>query len=157
LGSRRIVVPPGQPALPFAGGAVGFLSYEAAGAFEPIPAARANPHPVPLAGFGLYDTAAVYDHAQQVVQLVTLFPLQADLPAAYSTARGRLEALRARLHGPIPAGTVADMEAGAPDGAAPEVRSNMTQAEFEALVAIAQEHILAGDIIQVVPSQRFER
>jgi anthranilate synthase component 1 len=151
---RRVVLPPGMAHPPLVGGAVGFLSYEAVCAFEPVPPAAHDPHPTPLGVFGLYDTVAVFDHARQTVQVITLVPLDGDLPTAYAAAVTRLDTARARILGPLPTAEVASDN---PQSAVRSPQSNCTRDEYESLVRIAQEHIAAGDIIQVVPAQRFER
>ncbi len=154
---RQVVLPPGMAPPPLVGGAVGFLSYEAVCTFEPVPLAAHDPHPTPLGVFGLYDTVAVFDHARQTVQVITLVPLDGDLPADYAAAATRLDAARQRILGPLPTAELANPTNPQPPTPNPRVRSNCTRDEYEALVQIAKEHIAAGDIIQMVPSQRFER
>ncbi len=151
---RQVVLPPGMAPPPLVGGAVGFLSYEAVCTFEPVPLAAHDPHPTPLGVFGLYDTVAVFDHARQTVQVITLVPLDGDLPSDYAAATARLDTARARILGPLPPTEIQNPKSKIQN---PQPRSNCTRDEYETLVRIAKEHIAAGDIIQMVPSQRFER
>jgi anthranilate synthase component I len=152
---RRLVTPPGvaRALPPFVGGAVGFLGYEAAGSFEPVPRAPHDPHGLPLALFGVYDTIVAMDHAYGLMQVISLAPLDDDPAAAYDAALERIEAVACRLSGPLPA--LPPAPATAP--AAQPAPSNCAPGAYEAMVARAKEHIVAGDIIQVVLSQRFTR
>ena len=151
-GSRRRLVTAGAGALPpFVGGAVGYLGYEAACSFEPVPRAPHDPHGLPLALFGVYDTIVAMDHAYGLMQVISLAPLDDDPAAAYDAALARIDEVAVRLAGPLPS-LPAPREA-----AAAAASSNCAPGEYEAMVARAKEHIVAGDIIQVVLSQRFTR
>ncbi len=166
---RRVIVAPDAPWPPFIGGAVGYVGYEAVGAFEPVPAAVHDPHGLPLALFGLYDTVVAFDHAFAQMQVITFVSLAADVEVAYTTAQARLAAVCARLTGPLPGRQSAlrgqgsagnDVASAGRRTQNSELRiqnSNCTPAEYEALVLQAKEHIAAGDVIQVVLSQRFTR
>jgi anthranilate synthase component 1 len=92
---------------------------------------------------------------QRTAQVVTLAPLNSDPDREYEQAAARIEAVMRRLREPLPLHTHA--AATSAHEPCPEVRSNYTQPEFERMVEAAKEHIAAGDIIQVVLSQRFER
>src|SRR5256712_4191566 len=54
----------------FAGGAVGFVSYEAVRAFERVPAAPRDPLGLPDASFGIYDTVIAFDHVRHSLRLI---------------------------------------------------------------------------------------
>jgi anthranilate synthase component 1 len=154
----RVVPPAGlrQPLPPFVGGAVGFLSYEAAGTFEPVPPAAHDPHGLPLALFGLYDTVVAFDHAYGMMQVISLASLAGDVDAAYNEAVARIDGVCARLSAPLPS-QVPAIATGAAPAAGPAASSNCTSDAYEAMVERGKEHIRAGDIIQVVLSQRFSR
>jgi len=77
----------------------------------------------------------------------------AELDAAYDEAGRRAEAMAAELGGPLP---YVPVEPPGPDDELPDVRSSMPAGQYEAAVAVAKEHILAGDIFQVVLSERFD-
>ncbi|MBV9099884.1 MAG: chorismate-binding protein [Candidatus Dormibacteraeota bacterium] len=141
--------------VPFAGGAVGFLSYEAARHFERIPAS-ADRLRVPDAWFGVYDTVVVFDHARDAVLLIGTVhaadPRGAD--AAIDACLDELERLRARLVSaaqPPPPAAPADP---APV-AALDARANMSREAFHEAVQRCHEYIVAGDIFQVQISRRF--
>src|SRR5690606_11886699 len=76
----------------------------------------------------------------------------ADLESGYEAARAKVDALIEILRKPRTVAPFSLME-NPPEA---EIRSNTTRAEYEDMVARAKEYILAGDIFQVVPSQRFE-
>jgi anthranilate synthase component 1 len=152
LATRRIVLPEGTSAPRFSGGAVGFAGYETACSLEPVSPAAHDPFCLPDVAFAFYDTLVVFDHVQRTAQVLTQASLAGDPTAEYEVACGRIECVMSRLREPVPPiGRTSTGKSGAP------VRSNLTQAEYEAMVEAAKEHIAAGDIIQVVLSQRFER
>jgi anthranilate synthase component 1 len=131
------------PDLPrFAGGAVGYVGYEAVRAFERVPAAAADALRLPAARFGIYDTAIAFDHVRRTMRLIA-HGEGSDRRAA----ERRLDQIEALLDRPArpavrPGG----------DGV---WRSNLTRERFESGVRRAVELIHAGDCIQIVLSQRF--
>ena len=139
----------------FTGGAVGYLSYEVVRYFEPrVPKAARNVLHMPEAVFLFTDTLLVFDHLQHKIKVVSHFRLDGDLEAAYRQAAWRIEELVGRLEKPLAALPYRAAEGIAADQA---VTSNMTREQHAAAVNQAKEHIVAGDIIQVVLSQRFQR
>lgn len=156
LADRRLVVPDGVALPRFCGGAVGYAGYEIACSLEPVRPARSDPLGLPDIAFAFYDTVLVFDHVQRTAQILTLAPLDAEPDHEYCAAISRIESIMQRLRAPLPPlapanGSALREHAGSP------VRSNCTKAEYEEMVQTAKEHIAAGDIIQVVLSQRFER
>ncbi|MEO8288404.1 MAG: anthranilate synthase component I [Chloroflexota bacterium] len=152
LGTRRIVMPDGASVPRFSGGAVGFAGYETACSLEPVQPASNDPLSLPDAAFAFYDTLVVFDHVQRTAQVLTQVPLNGDPDGEYDAACRRIERVMRRLRAPVPA---VKLQAGGKTGA--PVTSNLTQPEYESMVEAAKEHIAAGDVIQVVLSQRFER
>ena len=152
---RRSVAPAPGLDIPFSGGAVGVLAYEAARRFERVPLARDDPMPVPEAWYALTDTLIVFDHVTHRLRLVTHARLGGgvDAETAYAAAAERLTALRERLRRPRPPPMVLPLGDGA-SLAEPEVAS-MSRADFLRCVERSREHILAGDIYQVQISRRF--
>ena len=112
-----------------------------------------------------YDDVVAFDGASKLAYCVSWAHLDehgGSLERAYADARARLDALAARLAaagrtgGPrLPASRIAMETSRRP--ARPDATSNMTRAEFLGAVAETKEHILAGDVFQLVLSQRFER
>ncbi len=148
---------PAVPGMPrFTGGAVGFLGYDAAAWFEPGLEAVWKRRGAPAAGddeaaFMVFDTVLAFDHVRHRILVIANARVDpgADLDAAYRFACARIHFLEREL----------ERSLSAPAAAAPgprEVRSNTSQAAFEQAVRTAKEHIAAGDVYQVVLSQRFE-
>jgi len=146
---------PYVPELPrFTGGAVGYLGYDAAGWFEPVPMAKAVDGPAAacdLAGFMIFDTVLAFDHVQHRLLIIANARITGDedLGSLYQFACAKIGFLERELQRTL------SVSAARHDGA-PELRSNLTRERFEEHVRTAKEHISAGDIYQVVLSQRFE-
>lgn len=146
---------PAAADVPFAGGAVGFLGYDAVRFFEPsVPPARRDDLGLPETFFLITDTLLTFDHRFRRMRVsANVFTEGRDPGQAYDEAQARVRRLVERLRRPgrLAPGSVYEE---APLAAAPE--SNTTRAEYEAMVRQGLEHIRAGDIFQFVPSQRFE-
>jgi len=145
------------PGLPrFTGGAVGYISYEYVTRIEPtVPTAPRDELGIPLIYFMLSDTLLIFDRVKQTLRLCVNahVPDAAGAAKAYLAAEAELRELFEILKQPRSL-------APAPLVAAPRVEvpvSNFTRREYEKLVESVKEYIRAGDIIQVVPSQRFTR
>ncbi len=152
LKACRPVKVPGMPR--FTGGAVGFLSYEYVGAVEKsVPAAKEDPQGAPELHFLITDSAVIFDRARQTVRLLVNARIEGDIQEARRTAVAELEELFTALQKTASLAPAPVVDPGVPEAAA----SNLDQATFEANVLRAQEYIKAGDIIQVVLSQRFEK
>jgi anthranilate synthase component 1 len=148
----RPVKVPGLPR--FTGGAVGFISYEYITRIEPtVPAAPKDDLKVPLTYFMLSDALLIFDRAKQTLRLCVNGHVDGDAAGAHAAAEAELRELfeilqRPRALAPAPLVSTAKIEV--PPG-------NFTRPAFEKMVDDAKEYIRAGDIIQVVPSQRFTR
>ena len=149
LAAYRPVPVPGLPR--FAGGAVGYLGYDMVRTFERLPVHATDDLELPEACFLLTTSLLVFDSLAQKIKIVSHLDLRDGRPidAAYDEAAARIDELVARLAEPP---VEPERLAVAPG----EVRSNFTQEGYEAAVARAKEYIRAGDVIQVVPAQRFE-
>ncbi len=165
------------PDLPrFVGGAVGYFSYETVCAFERLPRPEKRGYAMPEGLWQFVDTLLVFDHLRHKIKVLTHVHLDdPDLEGAYRRATARIEALIERLQRPLPIRNQALPASGRelPDHTfsfvanydpwpldAPEpvtVTSNVTRDEYMRRVEVAKEYIAAGDIFQVVPSQRFSR
>jgi anthranilate synthase component 1 len=150
------------PDLPrFSGGAVGFLSYDAVRRFERLPTTAGGHLDLPEAAFMLADTLIAFDHARQRLLIIANARLEGDTRAAYRRATARIDEIVARLRAPVsqpfptyaPAGP--DANATSFTSNATSFTSNFSQDQFEAIVREAKEYIAAGDIFQVVLSQRL--
>lgn len=152
--------PVADPALPpFTGGAVGYIAYDMVRHFENLPDANPDDLCLPDAFFCITDTLIVFDHVRHRMILISNAHVRDDPEAAYREAVHKIDLLQERLRAPLPAPS-RDAEARGDTPAAPptdEPASNFRRQDFEDAVRACKEHIAAGDIFQVVLSQRFER
>jgi anthranilate synthase component 1 len=129
----------------FIGGLVGYLGFESVRFFEPRLAPVLRPSPLPDAVYLLSDTVIAFDHIRR-----SLFLISHVLDGDEAAAQRKLDEIEAALQGPLP-------PAPAYPASHSKTTSNMQQSGFEAMVRAAKEYIAAGDIFQVVLSQRFSR
>jgi anthranilate synthase component 1 len=157
LASYRSDRLPDLPLPRFLGGAVGYLSYEAVRAFEPRVGLAPGPGlGLPDGRFMVVDSLLVFDNLERTIKAVGHVHLDAGLTLsdAYAQAAARVEELLARLRGPLPA-----IPRGGPPDPTPAVdrsRPNTSPERYRAFVERAKEYIAAGDIFQVVLSQRVD-
>uniref|UniRef100_A0A803P1E4 anthranilate synthase n=1 Tax=Cannabis sativa TaxID=3483 RepID=A0A803P1E4_CANSA len=148
----------------FCGGWVGYFSYDTVRYVEkrkiPFSKAPKDDGNLPDIHVGLYDDVIVFDHVEKKVYVIHWVRLDrySSVEMAYKDGMKRLESLLARVQTTEPP----RLSAGSVDlytrGFGPSLKtSNMTSEEYKKAVLIAKEHILAGDIFQIVLSQRFER
>ena len=151
IGESRIELPEELP--PMAAGLVGYLAYDTVRLMERLPTPNPDPIAIPDGLFVRPTAMAIFDIVKDTVAVVT--PVW---PAAGITARDAYDAARARI-----ARVVADLERSpayrddraGPDQGAPEPASNTAPDDYKAMVKKAKNYIFAGDIFQVVLSQRF--
>ncbi|MEN9362064.1 MAG: Anthranilate synthase component 1 [Verrucomicrobiota bacterium] len=140
---------------PFAGGAVGYTAYETVQRIEPVvKCQRADGLDTPEAIFLIAHTLVAFDRVRHRIQVISHADLSggASVEEAYAAACGRIEAILAQLARPLP-----HLTAPALDNLEPHAHvSNLDKPRFLGMVAKAQEYIRAGDVIQVVLSQRFK-
>jgi anthranilate synthase component I len=144
---------PFVPELPrFTGGAVGYLGYGAASWFEPVLGdLGSSGDGADQAGFMVFDTVLAFDHVQHRILIIANARITPDeeLESLYQFACAKIQFLERELERNLsrtPRETAAALT----------FASNHTRERFEELVRAAKEHIAAGDIYQVVLSQRFE-
>jgi anthranilate synthase component 1 len=159
LGHFRPAKMPGLPRL--SGGAVGYLGYDVVRFFESLPETAEKVLNIPDAVFLLADTLVVFDHARhQLLILANAFLDQdrkADIELAYVKAIQRIERVAERLLRPLPAIPKRLQYRNGGNQEAETLKANHDQKEFEKMVRQAKEYIAAGDIFQVVLSQRLGR
>lgn len=135
--------PQGLPDLPaFLGGAVGYVAYDIIRAYEDLPEVNPDELNVPDVLMIIPESLVIYDHLKHRLLAVAAAPSQAQ-------AQQHVDELCQRLRGPLP--PVPGQQA----TTAPSFSSNFSPASFEAAVETCLEYIRAGDVFQVVPSQRF--
>jgi anthranilate synthase component 1 len=148
----------------FLGGAVGYLAYECARYFERLPSPAGVGLGLPEAVFFFVDTLLVFDHLQHRILVVSNAHLSPDVDraSAYDHAVERIDALVAALKRPLrdPVDvTPPRTRPGTPGGYrfGDGLYANVPPGRYQEMVVEAKKYINAGDIIQVVPSQRFSR
>jgi anthranilate synthase component I len=148
---REIVSAYGAPehAGRFDGGALGYLSFDAARYFERLPLPERDPLKLPDAAFMDVDTLLVFDHVRRTIRLLTHVWPETDPQTARRAAERRLDDLEERLTAGLPSGRSPLSVAG---GA---WVSSVERGRFEDMVRAGKHYIRSGDIFQVVLSQRF--
>ncbi len=136
----------------FSGGAVGYLAYDAVRYFEKLPDTKPDDLKLPDIFFVFTDTILIFDHVRHTLKIVSNAHITGDAGQAYEQAIEKIERIEARIRNPLPA---KQLEIAPVAGEVP-FRSNMSKSEYESMVRKAKEYIRAGDVIQVVPSQRLE-
>lgn len=141
---------------PFTGGAVGYAGYDVVRYVEDLPNAPEDDRDLPDMSFAFYDRMLVFDHITKTITVVALAWTKQhdDLDAAYADAGRRIDEMIELLN--RPANNLLCLDADLPTGPIPEFKSNFTQEEFEQAVLDCIEYIKAGDIFQVVLSQRLQ-
>lgn len=143
----------------FHGGAVGFLSYDMVRFVEELPDDTEDELQIPDCLFMIAETILIFDHVNHQIKVVANAHIENDVDAAYNEAVRKIDELVEKLtsiseeHKRKLAVSENDTH---PD-TVPDPPSNFTKTEYEEAVRRAKEYIAAGDIIQVVPSQRFSR
>ena len=129
----------------FIGGLVGYLGYESVRYFEPTLKSQMNRAAIPDGMYLLADTVIAFDHARRNLSLIANV-----LDGDTESANHKLDEIQALIHQALPPSEPREVHSS-------KTRSNMTQGRFEDRVRDAKEYIAAGDIFQVVLSQRFTR
>ncbi len=137
---------------PMAAGVFGYLGYDMARQMEALPAAKSDPIGVPDAMMLRPTLMVVFDAVREEIFVVTPLRPAPGVPfrVAYERALERIDAVTVTLEGPLAHEAV-------PDAAVPPIapRSNTKEERFHEMVERAKDYVRAGDIFQVVLSQRF--
>ena len=153
--SHKLIHVPGLPR--FHGGGVGYLAYDTIHYFEPrVPTMPEDPQGLPESVFMFSDTLLIFDHVRHDIKIVSHIRLNGDLDTEYSKAISKIDELAERLAKPLelPKELTQQPER---DVTSSEVQSNFTQERYHQAVEKCVEYIYAGDVIQVVNSQRYSR
>ena len=152
IAESRIALPDDLP--PMAAGVFGYLGYDTVRLMEALAAPNPDPIGIPEAILIRPTLVVVFDAVKDTITVVT--PVRPEpgvaAAAALSRAQERLSAIVDALDRPLDK-AAAEFDAG-PLDVAPQ--SNTTPAEYRSMVLKAKDYILAGDVFQVVLSQRFE-
>jgi len=144
---------------PFCAGAVGYAGYDTVRYVEHLPDAPPDDRQVPDMAFAFYDQMVVFDNVSKAIVVVAMARLDetdGDASAAYEKACGKVDKLVDQLSSPAREISPIDIPATTGLDVSLPYESNFTQEKFEAAVDKCVEYIRAGDIFQVVFSQRLE-
>jgi anthranilate synthase component I len=155
LSPYKAVNVPGLPL--FVGGAVGYMSYEAVRFFERLPVAANDPNGFPDGMYMFVDSMVVFDHVERRMKVVSHVHTDEDKPLeqSYQEAVERIERIAERLHterpeAPVSTRPISDVSV------RDRAEFNIDRDYYDSMIDRAKEYIAAGDIFQVVPSQRIE-
>ncbi|WP_437224257.1 anthranilate synthase component I [Planctomicrobium sp. SH661] len=139
----------------FVGGAVGYAGYDVVRYTEKLENAPEDDRHLPDLSFAFHDAMIIFDHIRKTTLVVVHARTDGTDPQqAYERACARVDVLCQQLQDRDAGLSMPDVELGITDF--PQWTSDFTKAEFEQAVSSAQEYIRAGDIFQVVLSQRLE-
>ncbi|MGB6502238.1 MAG: anthranilate synthase component I [Xanthobacteraceae bacterium] len=152
IGESRIALPASLP--PMAAGVFGYLGYDMVRLMEELPPPGPDPVGIPDAILLRPTVVVVFDAVKDMIAVVTPVRAQPGVTAKTALARAveRLSTIVDALDRPLDK-SATDVDAGPLDV---KPRSNTTPDEFKAIVLRAKDYIAAGDVFQVVLSQRFE-
>ncbi len=142
---------------PLQGGLMGHLGYDVVREVESLPNVPNDDRQLPDASISIIGSLAAFDHWRQRVYLLESVPVDRmsddEVGRAYDAAVQRVHQLVTDLARPLPYVAV---EPPVPGEDLPTTKSSMPHGEYQRAVEVAKEYIRAGDIFQVVLSQRFD-
>ncbi len=138
---------------PLAGGAVGYYSYDAVRLSEKLPDRHENTHHIPDVYFGFYQTTLVFDHLYQLMTLVYVPEKTEDVRRDYEKGMEHLKKVLGHVLSYSRQVQINFSELENPSD--PKYETDCSDGEYHKIVKTCKEHILAGDIFQVVPSRSF--
>ncbi|MBI5400187.1 anthranilate synthase component I [Candidatus Saganbacteria bacterium] len=138
----------------FHGGLVGYIGYDAVRQVEDIPDKNPDQFHLPQMLFLWTETLLAFDHLKHKIIIISNVQVKGDAARAYKDACRKIKALEKKLQQPL---QLSPQEWKLPDHSRKKLKfsANMSQREFAASVKAAKDYIRAGDIIQVVLSQRL--
>ncbi len=150
--SSRIEMPEQLP--PMATGLIGYMSYDMVKLMEKLPDTRPDKINIPDACFIRPHVMVIFDSVADKMYIITTIwagKSGTDAKAAYADAKSRIEGVVARLKAPVPAANANGHKAVNME----DFKSNTPRTTYDGMLDKAREYIRAGDIFQVVLSQRF--
>ncbi len=155
LAAYRAPIMPDLP--PLQGGVMGYLGYDIVREVEHLPNPPHDDRAMPDAVMSIIGSMAAFDHWRQRMYLIESVPVLdmdgAAVDREYDEACVRVQRAADKLALPLAAPAIEPPE---PGEAPPDVRSTMANGIYQQAVEVAKEHILAGDIFQVVLAQRYD-
>ncbi|MCO6047578.1 anthranilate synthase component I [Aeoliella sp. ICT_H6.2] len=156
IATVRVAKAPGLP--PFVGGAVGYAGYDTVRYVEHLPDAPEDDRHLPDMVFAFFDHMVVFDNVTKTVMVIALAKVcdsqGKQLQAAYDEACRRVDRLVEKLS--VPPTKLSPVDIATAGDVSLDYQANFTQQAFESAVEKCVEYIRAGDIFQVVLSQRLE-
>lgn len=154
LARYRLINTPGLP--PFTGGAIGYIAYDAVRHFEPrVERPLRDSLGIPEAIFLFCDAMVVFDHVQHTLKVVAHCRIDGNIDEAYAASAARIESMVRRLSNPT---VPVPIDSGATVAAMSEAPvSNQGPEGYMGMVSTIRDYVVAGDVIQVVPSHRLAR
>ena len=153
LAERQMAPLTGLP--PFAGGAVGFFGYDAVRQLEPVATLAKQDVQIPDCILMFFDRLLAFDHLRHQIHIIATADVKSEAPRrAYARALRDIQALEKKLSAGVAVRGRA-MAVGK-SGKLPRIRRTPSRQSFLKSVARAKEYIAAGDIYQVVLSERLE-
>ena len=137
---------------PLNSGLVGFLSWGAVNFIENLPISKPADYQIPLYAFNQFSELIVMDHKTAELIVVAVMHLEsgANLESKYDLAQSQIHELVLRLSEPTPS-LISE-----PNWPEPSFIKRTEKADYLSQIAQAKEHVRAGDVFQVVISQRFD-
>jgi anthranilate synthase component I len=151
MGRYKSVKLPNLP--PFTGGAVGYFGYDMVRTIEDIPSSGIDELGIDDAVLMFYKTVLAFDHLRHQIHIISNIIVDAghdSIEAQYEHASEEIRRIEALLRAPL------EIPESQRTSGEIVVRSNFEKSDYLKAVAAAKEYIAAGDIFQVVLSQRFE-
>lgn len=150
---RSWVAAPAGDLPPLVSGMVGFLGWDTIHEIEQLPKRKAKEYKIPDLAMVLLQDLIVVDHLDSSIKLISNIYLHdgSDISIEYLSATKRIDLMRESLLGPsIPFLAKVDFSS------EPEFRNRTEKTQFLDFISDAKKHVIAGDVFQVVLSQRFE-
>ena len=139
---------------PFTGGAIGYAGYDVVRYVESLPNAPDDDRDLSDMSFAFYDSMLVFDNINKTLTIIALAWIDGNAESAWSHATEKVNALVDKLN--TPETDLVTIDTGRESNQSLEFKSNFTRDEFKSSVDKCKEYIQAGDIFQVVISQRLE-
>ena len=155
LAERQMAPLPGLP--PFAGGAVGFFGYDAVRQLEPVATLAKQDVQIPDCILMFFDRLLAFDHLRHQIHIIATADVKSEAPRrAYARALRDIQALEKKLSAGVAVRGRTMAVGKSKSGKLPRIRRATSRQSFLKSVARAKEYIAAGDIYQVVLSERLE-
>ncbi len=140
---------------PFIGGAIGYAGYDIVRYTEYLPNAPTDDRNIPDLSFAFYDRMVIFDHIKKTMTVVVMARLDDDRSTeqSYAEAKNQVDQMVGQLAQAEDSLTLADIST--TGQVTLDYQSNFQQSDFEDAVRKCVEYIRAGDVFQVVISQRL--